>query len=175
MNAHISTTRRIEADNGFSANLEGDSIVVRDPDGSPVLSHGPTGLRILAATGDLTLAAPNGRVIIAAGTDLEVETGDRLAVRSRRAEIEVERATLIAAWIETRCEAVVHRVGRWELEAERIAEHAVDVYRRVDGLVHVQAGRMRQLVDGAFDLLGRRVTIASDDDVSIDGKRVFLG
>jgi hypothetical protein len=45
----------------------------------------------------------------------------------------------------------------------------------VDGLVHVQAGRMRQLVDGAFDLLGRRVTIASDDDVSIDGKRVFLG
>lgn len=139
---------------GSSAQLEDDTIVVRDRRGRPILSFGPDGVTLTAADGDLTLAAPNGRVVIEAGTDLDVAAKRRLSLRA---------------------EQVAQTVGRWELQAHRIAERAVDVYRHVDGLVHTQAGRVRQIVDGAHQLVAKRASVTCDEEVSIDGNRILLG
>ena len=97
---------------GSSAQLEDDTIVVRDRRGRPILSFGPDGVTLTAADGDLTLAAPNGRVVIEAGTDLDVAAKRRLSLRA---------------------EQVAQTVGRWELQAHRIAERAVDVL----SLIHI--------------------------------------
>jgi hypothetical protein len=70
---------------------------------------------------------------------------------------------------------VAVRAGKWELAAERVLERAADVYREVDGLLQTRAGRARTLVKGLYQLFGNRVSVRSEEDASIDGKRVLLG
>jgi hypothetical protein len=139
---------------GSTAQLEDDTIVIRDRHGRPILSVGVDGVRLTALEGDLTLAAPNGRVVLESGTDLDISAAKRVTMRA---------------------EEIVQTVGRWELRAGRIAERAIDVYRHVDGLLHSQAGRVRELVDGAHQLIAKRASVTCDEEVSIDGHRILLG
>lgn len=67
------------------------------------------------------------------------------------------------------------RVGRWELEAHRIVETAADVFRNVKGLAQTRAGRLRRIVTGSYELFADRAAISSEQDTSIDGRRVLLG
>jgi hypothetical protein len=114
-----------------------------------VSEHGGVVLRVPA--GDLTLSAA-GRIVLRAG---EVET--------------------VAEIVHTTASEVVTRAGRLEVEATRIVERAGDRYQKVEGLDEIQAGRARTLVEGSHDLAARRVTVASDEDTVIDGRRVLLG
>jgi hypothetical protein len=110
-----------------------------------------TGVEIRVAEGDLTLSAL-GRVVLRAS---EVETSATLA--------------------RTTASEVVTSAGRVEVEAKRVVERAGDVYRHVEGLAELQAGRARTLVEGAYQLAAKRTTVQSDEDTIIDGKRVLLG
>jgi len=149
MNAPIS----IQRSDGTSARLEEDALVLRDPQGRLLLRVDDDGLRIEAITGDLTLAAPQGRVV--------VEAEEEVCLRSRR-------LTSVA-------DEIVQRAGRWELEAERMVERAGDAFRQVEGTLQVRAGRARHLIEGAFQLFSRRTTVTSEDDVTIDGQQIRLG
>jgi Protein of unknown function (DUF3540) len=139
---------------GSTAELEGDMIVVRDRHGRDILSVGADGVRLTAVDGDLRLAAPNGKVIIESGEDLDITVAGAFSLRAQQ---------------------VAQTVGRWELVAERVVQRASDMYQQVDGLVHTQAGRVRRVVEGAHQLIAKRASIACDDDVSIDGHRILLG
>lgn len=70
---------------------------------------------------------------------------------------------------------VTESAGRRELVAERVVERATDVYRQVSGLLQTTASRARTLVEGDHDLCAGRTNISSNEDTSIDGKRVLLG
>lgn len=127
--------------------------MVRDHEGRELMKFGADGVRITAITGDLTLSAPRGRVVIEAAADVEMSASRLLQ----------------------RCETIVTAVGRWELRAQRVVETAGDVYRQVDGVIQTRAGRLRQLIAGTSQLIAKRATVVCDEDVSLDGRRILLG
>jgi hypothetical protein len=125
------------------------------------------------------------------GASAETE-GERLVVRDARGAIVVvydaERGTAeIAApagdlvlsapqgKIALRAREIECEAGRFELRAERIFEHARDVYREVEGLLQTRAERVRTLARGAYQLFAKRVNVAAEEDAAVDGKRVLLG
>ena len=153
----------LRSDSGASARIEDGAIVVRDPVGAIVATYDPStgSTRVCAAAGDLVLDAPHGRVVVRAGTDLELRAAG--AVRTEAPRVEVRADEQVAV------------VGRSELHAARLLEHVTDVYREIDGMLQIRAGRMRTLVRDAYRLLARRTSVISEEDTSIDGKRVLLG
>lgn len=175
--------RLLRTAGGTSAAVEGDSIVVRNGAGTPVLSFSDsTGLELRASEGDLVLAAPNGAVRIQAGTALDFDGTERIRMRTATAELQAERvavesteATLAADRAQATAADMTVLAGRWELRAQRLVEAAVDAYREIEGLSQCRAGRVRTLVEGAYQLLARRSEIVSEDDTVVDGKRVLLG
>jgi len=149
VNAPIS----IQRSDGTSARLEDDALVLRDPKGRLLLRVDDDGLRIEATSGDLTLCAPHGRVV--------VEAEEEVSLRSRR-------LTHVA-------DEIVQRAGRWELKAERIVERASEAFHEIEGTLQVRAGRARHLIEGAFQIFSRRTTVTSENDVTIDGHQIRLG
>lgn len=118
------------------------------------------GVELRARDGDLTLSA-QGRVVLRAGGDVQIEAAGA--------------ADLRATQVTTTAGEIVSHAGRMEVHAERLVEVAGDAYCKVEGLAELQAGRARTLVEGAYQLVARRTTIASDEDTIVDGKRVLLG
>jgi hypothetical protein len=130
------------------------------------------GFCIIGVLGEARRRRSRGELVAHRGEDGGVELrfpeGD-LTLRA------AGRIVLQAAEVETRAEVVHTAAGRVEVEAERIVEHAGDVYRHVEGLAELQAGRARTLVEGALQIAAKRTTVQSEDDTIIDGKRVLLG
>jgi hypothetical protein len=176
---------RVATPTGASACVDGNAIVVRDPKGAiVVLYDAETGSATIAApAGDLRLDAPHGKVVVSAGTDLELTANARAAIRSDQLDIETTgRASLRAALAELAAQAIettspelVLRVGRLQLSAERVLERVTDVYRDVGGMIETHAQQVRSLVRGATQLMSGSTTIVSQDDTFIDGRRVLLG
>jgi hypothetical protein len=150
--------------------------VLRDRDGTALVTYEPgRGLSVSAPSGDLRLSAPRGRVIIDAGEDIALSARGALDVQADTSHWQSREARITAEQLVTRCEQIAQVVGRWELRAQRVVETATDVYREVEGLAQTRAGRVRELVAGAYQLFAGRASIAADEDASIDGKRVLLG
>jgi hypothetical protein len=155
-----STVRRLErslsTDGGASVSIAGEAIEVRDRAGALVFSYdAETGsIRVEAPRGDVVFAAPNGKLVFEAGTDLELGA-------KGQAKLHAQAFELVAGV------AAVH--------AERLVERVKDAYRDIDGLLHTRVGRVRSLVAGAYELLAKTTTVTSEEDTSIDGKRVLLG
>jgi hypothetical protein len=144
----------ITAPSGASASVEGERIALRDAEGRVIVTFdGVTGELSLAAEKDLRLAAPSGRVVIEAGSEVRLQ-GASLAVSAAEAAL---------------------AIGHYELRAERIVERTVDAFRTASGLLETRAKHARVLVERTLELFGRRTTIASEEDTRVDGKRVLLG
>jgi hypothetical protein len=200
---------RLDIADGTSAAVEDGAIALRDAKGRLLVRFIDGRAEITAATGDLELAAPNGRVAIKAGTDFVVEAArdvvstagravelrtqhddepqlrvkrgatqvktERLEIASQDARFVAGSARVFAHKIATTATEVATNVERYELTANRIVERAVDTFRDATGLLQTRAGRVREIVKGLYSLHSRRTTIASEDETSIDGKKILLG
>lgn len=143
----------LEAPGGERARLVDGELWLLNSNGETVVRYTESsGVRIVAEQGNLTLAAPNGSVVI---------ESEGIEMRTKR-------------W-RTHSEQVQHVAGRFELRAERAVETVVDVYRTCRGLMQVRAQRARQLIDGAYEVIAGRATITSDEETRIDGKKLLLG
>jgi hypothetical protein len=136
----VESPSRVATKSGASAEVQGDVIVLRDRKGAVVVvfdaERGTA--EIVAPKGDLSFAAPAGRIVL------------------RAAEVAIES-------------------GKLDVNVERIVERAKDVYREVEGLLQTRAGRTRQIVKDAWQVLAKRVQLAAEEDAAVDGKRVLLG
>jgi hypothetical protein len=141
---------------GASVSVAGDAVEVRDAKGALVFAYdAATGsMRVEAPTGDVVFAAPNGKVVLEAGVDVELTAKGEAKIHAQA----IELVSGVAA-----------------IHAERLIERAKDAYREIDGLLHTRAGRVRSLVAGAYELFAKQTTVTSEEDTSIDGKRVLLG
>jgi hypothetical protein len=131
---------------------------------------------------DVVLRSPRGRLVLEAATDLELRARDgvraeapNLEVTADSASLHVREASIVADVIRTTADEIATAVGRWELGARRIVERAVDVIRAYEGVLHLTTGRSHTVVREAYDLVAKRTSIASEEDTTIDGKRVLLG
>lgn len=159
MSARASKERkiaRVETKSGASAEVSGELVVLRDRRGAVVVVFDAErgSAEVFAPSGDLTLAAPSGKVVLRAGTAVEVHAAERTELRSSE---------------------VVIAAGKLDIRAQRIVERAEEVYREIEGLLQVRAGRVRSIVRDAYHLLAKRTRIVSEEDTSVDGKRVLLG
>jgi hypothetical protein len=179
-----SALQRVETRAGASAAVEGDAIVVRDPKGGIVVIYDAvTGNATIAAPrGDLKLAAPKGKVVVSAATDLELTANGRttlqsetLDISSQKASLRSKLAELVADTLEVTAPSAALGIGRWQLKAERVFEQASEVYREVHGVIDTRAGRIRSKVAGATQWFSKSTSIVSEEDTFVDGRRVLLG
>ncbi|MEQ9075622.1 MAG: DUF3540 domain-containing protein [Sandaracinaceae bacterium] len=177
----------VRARDGSSARLEGDALVVRDAEGRPLVAYAD-GQLVVHTSGDLALSA-GGRGSIRGGDGVQlacegsaVTLGPELVhVQTPSLEAEGERATLRTEQARLTARAVESSIGRLvqtvevvELEAQRVVERMRRVYREVEELSHLRAGRIRQIADGAMHLLSGRVVMRAEEDVAIKGEKIHL-
>lgn len=176
---------------GATVHIQGGSAAeIRDRDGHLLVRYENGSAEIAAPTGDLRLAAPRGRVVLEAGTDIELaaprdiglSAGETARVEAAQAHIQAadtrvtgSDVTITAERFFTKVRALVHHAERMEVSAGRILEKAREAYRDVEELLQTRAGRARTVVEDAFHLQARRTSITSKDETSIDGKKVLLG
>lgn len=139
----------------------GTAAEIRDREGRLLVRYEDGHAEIAAPTGDLRLAAPQGRVVIQAGTDIQLDTAGEVTVKAER--------------FFTKVRVLAQHADRLEVSAGRILEKAREAYQDVEELLQTRAGRIRALVEDAYHLQSRRTSIASKEDTSIDGKKVLLG
>lgn len=188
---------------------EGAAEIV-DPAGRVVARYQGGALEISAPAGDLTLAAPAGRIALRSGHDIDLcaardvqqragrrvdvvagrgEASTRLrvgaaatALETRKLEVDArssrlrtDEAAVLAGKIATTAGAIVQQVERLELTATRLVERTRDTYRDASDLAQTRVGRARTVVKELYALYTGRTAMVSEEDTSIDGRRVLLG
>ena len=187
---HADRAPSLALPDGGSVTVRGEAAELRDAAGRLIVRYENGSAEIAAPAGDLVLSAPEGRVVVRAGLDVEIEAArDLRQTAGHRAEVEAPRVevrageshvasgqvSVVADRIATTAGALIQSVERYELTATRLVETAQDTYREAIDLCQTRAGRVRAIVQDVYALYSRRTTMASRDDTSIDGKRVLLG
>ena len=73
------------------------------------------------------------------------------------------------------CDETKWTTGRWELHATRLAERALDKLVDIENTLQTRAGRVRTLVSHTWELVSQRTRMVSEENTSIDGKKILLG
>lgn len=173
-----SQRRPIEAlvlDDGTRAVVHEKGLEIRDAAGRLLVRYADGAATIEAASGDLRLSAPQGRVTIDAAEDIVLEAGRDLRQKATRAVLAADEVEVVARAIVTTAERIAETAGHVERTAHRLIERAHDAFRDVAELSQSRFGRVRTLVRDTYSLRAGRTTMVSKDDTSIDGKRILLG
>jgi hypothetical protein len=162
------------------------AIPLFQPPGEPSELRTPEGARAVAEGSTLRLESPDGALVARYDAEtgtLHLQGASSVSLSAPRVELRADEVlSLEAPRIESRADAVdatwtevVWAVGRWDLRASRIREHARDVFRDVRGLAQTRAGRVRTVARKTLQLLGARASLKAREDAVVDGKRVLLG
>ncbi len=146
----------------------GERIEVRDVGGRLVFELDPV-------TGRTVVTVPQGDLVLSAGGNVEIAAGGTVRCRGTEgvtletgAGARRTRLSLAAGL----AEIVASRV---ETVADRLFEKARSVFREVDDLHQLRAGRSRTVVkDGLHQKSGYAV-LECDEEMKIDGKTIHLG
>ncbi len=98
-----------------------------------------------------------------------------LEARARRAELGVDEARLVARALSTAVETARHVAGVVDMEATRIVERAVDVYRDARELSQTTAGRIKLVASRTLHAVGRSAWVEGEDDLKLRGDKIHLG
>jgi Protein of unknown function (DUF3540) len=155
--------------------IDEETAELHDSQGRLLLRYRDGALELSPASGDLVLKAPNGRVVVDAADDVAVRAGGTLEVTSEQTHIVSGAVTVAIRQLDATADTITQRVERYQLDADRIVERTRDSFREVRDLAQQRVGRLRTLVSDLCSIDARRTTIRSEEDTSIDGKRVLLG
>lgn len=161
------------SENGFiiglfptAENKKQQFTVERDP------KTGKTTLTV--AEGDLDLCTKQGSIHLRAAKEITLSSR-KFALDTAKGEIKITDASYegmrLGATIE-RCKLLL---GKLHNTVDRLVEKAKNVYRQVDNLNQIKAGRMRTLVAGSYHLKSERIIEKAEKEVRIDGDKINLG
>lgn len=169
------------------------AVDIRDREGQLLVRVADGHVEIAAKCGDVTVSADRD-IVLSAGRNIAVRAGDAeaqsslvvepqtiraetatVAVKTTVAKLVAAETAVLSRKIHTTAEALTQEVERFELTATRIVERAKDTFRDTAELLQERAGRARFLVRDLFSLDSRRTAMQSEDETSIDGKKVLLG
>jgi len=188
---------------GVREDETGERIEVRDAGARLLFEHDPkTGKSVLwVPDGDLAFKAAGnvdidagGAIRFRANDELRLEAGagegktslsltgrmaelssQVLKLASDSAELAFKKATLSSLELRAKVKDAHLVATRVETVTERLMEHARSVFRTIEDLHQVKAGRSRTLVERDHYLRAGNTTIEADEDVKIDGKGIHLG
>ena len=112
------------------------------------------GVTTLQSPADLTLAAPNGTIRLAAGRGVQVRAAESVEITTRKATIRATRLNLLAA-------TLVQRLG--------------SAYTWATGLLQFKSRRTRTVTDEGWLLRADRAHLKTTGNTCINGKTVHLG
>jgi hypothetical protein len=171
--------REVDA-GGVRAVAAGDALEVRDGAGR-LLARFKDGAAEIETEGDLSLTA-RGHLRLRSEREVTVEApvrialdSDRLELRARHAELAAARADAVVGSLSTTARRIATNAERIELTAERIVERAHSVLHEVQDVLEQRAGKVRTLVARAWSLRSQRTRMRSEDDTTIEGKKILLG
>ncbi len=172
----------LSLDDGTHAVVRDRGLEIHDAAGRLLVRFADGCATIEAPAGDLTFSAPKGRVTLRSGEDVVIEAARTASIEAKTLRAKGEKAELVggdvsvvARTILTSAEEIAEKAARIERTAGRLIEHARDVFWEVTGLSQSRLGRVRTLVRDGYSLRAKRTTMVSEDDTSIDGKRILLG
>ncbi len=139
---------------GAHARVRDGALELSDARGRLLFRYRDGHAEVFAPEGDVTLAAPNGKVVLKSGRDIEVEAAGKVSIAAQ---------------------SLAQRVETYELAAGRIYEKARDAFRDVSGLLQQRVGRARTLVSDVYALYSRRSVLVSKHETSVDGERILIG
>jgi len=176
---------------GARAVVKGGTVLeLRDAQDRLLVRYENGRAEIAAPAGDLVLSAPSGRVVLRAGTDVDIQAerdlrqkaGHRAEIQAERLHVKAEETRVVTGQVSLKAErivttarALVQNVERLEVSAARLFEKTRETYREAADLLQTRAGRVRAIVEDACSVQARRTTIVSKEETSIDGKKVLLG
>lgn len=146
--------------------------------GTDVAIHAARDLKLSAAKStETTVGAANAELpsrlrVDAEGTKV---SGRAFELRSRSARAVSVKAELIATDLGLSAKTIVTHARKIETTAERVTLRAKEAVEDIAGLLETRVGRMRSLVRGAFSLRSKSTNMKSEEDTSVDGRRVLLG
>lgn len=168
-----------EADDAELRTATGATAAIRRSEGRERIEVRDAQARLVfeldATSGRATLSTPSGDLALRAGGNVEISAGGSLRCDAPRAELrfgetrfEGERVTAVTK------EASV-TATRLETIATRLFERAKSVFRQVDDLHQLKAGRARTLVAGGLAVKAGHASIRADEELKLDGETIHLG
>lgn len=178
--------RSIETASGAAARVSlrqgREHLELVDPAGRLLFSYDTeTGRGTLCVPRELELCA-GGDLVLRSGRRVRMEgergvdlRGEELRVRADRGEFRVRDARWWGSSLESALDRAVLSVRKLETLAERVIERATNVYRHVQKLHQLKAGRTRTLVAGSHHLKAKTVSMRAEGLARLDGDQVHLG
>lgn len=175
-------------------------LVVRYEDGAATISPERGDLRLCAPSGSVRIESAMD-VSIKAGRDVEQRAARRVDVAAGEAQepaVRVEakklrvkvdqietlskvsrfvtgQATVLARTAAVTAVELAQNVDKYDLVATRLVERTRDAFREAQDLAQTKVGRARTLVRDVFSLQSKRSVLVSEEDTSIDGRKILLG
>ena len=100
---------------------------------------------------------------------------EEIRVKSKKGRLEIDRASFVGRSFSSSVKVLRSVAERSESVVGTAIEKARNVYRSVEELSQLRAGRVRTLVSDFYDLKSRNTRIRSDEEVRVDAKRINLG
>ena len=99
----------------------------------------------------------------------------RLEVRGERAELELAETSFTGRAMRFCVDRARATLGLVETDVERVVERAKRVYREVEDVSELKAGRVRQIARGTMAMLSERALIRAETEVAVKGDKINLG
>lgn len=136
----------------------------------------------LAAAGDLAIAAPRGRVTVAARDGLELATPKQLGMRADEIQVSARSGRMFLE----ECAAVIRsmfasltkltHVGEvLELLVDRVSQRSKHSVRAIEGLDHTQAENLDYQIENNVQVRSTRTVVNGREIVKLDGGQIHLG
>ena len=124
--------------------------------------------------GDIDLCAQQGSIHLNAAEEITLSSA-KFALDTAKGKINITEATYQGMKLGVSVERTKLFLGKLNSTVGRLIEKAKNVYRQVDNLNQLKAGRMRTLVDGSYHLKSERIVEKAEKEVRIDGDKINLG
>ncbi len=98
-----------------------------------------------------------------------------LDLHARKAKLSIDVAHYRGQRLEATLQQIKSVAKRSEVLAETLIEKAKNTYRSVEALSQLTAGRVRTVVEGAYQLRSKDAFLKADEDFKIDGEKIHLG
>lgn len=99
----------------------------------------------------------------------------KIGLTARRGEVDVVETKFRGRNIEAEVGRARWVIGKLERIAKTVIDRAKNVYRTVEQLSQLRAGRVRTRVESTYYVKSRRALLKSEEDFKIDGERIHLG
>jgi hypothetical protein len=139
--------------------------------------------RVNIENGDLEFVAMNGNIAFSSGRDVLIQ-GQSVGISSpssiRIGTTDAGGKLQAAVSLQDQCIELRGTEGRLAVErlqiaAQTLIEKAKNVFRTVEQLAQLKAGRIRTLVDSTYFFKAKRAFIKSEEDYKIKAEKIHLG